>query len=92
MARARLSPREREVAALVAQGRSNREIGAALVIATRTIDTHVGHIPTKLNLRTRAQMVVLVTEHDSPTGPLEPSPPHAQHPHKHRRAWTCVPC
>jgi len=57
-----LSPREREVAVLVAQGRSNREIGSALVIAARTADTHVGHILTKLNLHTRAQIAGWVVE------------------------------
>jgi non-specific serine/threonine protein kinase len=60
---ARLSPREREVAALVAEGRSNGEIGAALVIAARTADTHVGHILSKLGLHKRAQIAVWVVEH-----------------------------
>jgi non-specific serine/threonine protein kinase len=64
---ARLSPREREVAVLVAQGHSNAEIGAALVIATRTADTHVGHILTKLGLHTRAQIAAWVVEHGKDT-------------------------
>jgi non-specific serine/threonine protein kinase len=62
-ATALLSPREREVAALVAQGRSNREIGAALTITARTADTHVGHILTKLDVHTRAQIAAWVVEH-----------------------------
>jgi DNA-binding NarL/FixJ family response regulator len=65
---ARLTSREREVAALVAQRRSNREIGAALVIASRTADSHVGHILTKLNLHTRAQIAAWVVEHGAATG------------------------
>jgi non-specific serine/threonine protein kinase len=60
---ARLSPRERQVAALVAEGRSNGEIGAALVIAARTADTHVGHILSKLGLHRRAQIAAWVVEH-----------------------------
>jgi DNA-binding NarL/FixJ family response regulator len=59
----RLSPREREVAALIAEGRSNGEIAAALVIAARTADTHVGHILTKLGLHNRAQIAAWVVEH-----------------------------
>ena len=60
---ARLSPREREVAGLVAEGRSNGEIGTALVIAARTADTHVGHILSKLGLHTRAQIAAWIVEH-----------------------------
>ena len=51
-----LSPREREVAALIARGLTNRDIAAALVIAERTADTHVQHILNKLGFRARAQV------------------------------------
>ena len=68
----RLSPREREVAVLVAEGRSNGEIGAALVIATRTADTHVGHILSKLGLHTRAQIAAWVVEHGLASQAAEP--------------------
>jgi non-specific serine/threonine protein kinase len=60
---ARLSPREREVAVLIAEGRSNAEIGTVLVIAARTADTHVGHILNKLGLHTSAQIAAWVVEH-----------------------------
>ena len=53
-----LSPREREVAALIARGLSNREIGAALSISEKTAANHVEHIMTKLDLRSRAQVAV----------------------------------
>jgi predicted ATPase/DNA-binding CsgD family transcriptional regulator len=59
-----LSPREREVAALVARGLTNREIAAELVIAERTADTHVSHVLGKLGLKTRSQIAVWVAEHD----------------------------
>jgi predicted ATPase/DNA-binding CsgD family transcriptional regulator len=62
---ASLSSRECQVAALVAQGHSNREIGAALVITARTADTHVGHILAKLNMHTRAQIAAWVAEQGS---------------------------
>jgi non-specific serine/threonine protein kinase len=51
-----LSPREAEVAALVAQGRSNREIAAALVIAESTADRHLANIFNKLGLHSRAEL------------------------------------
>lgn len=52
----RLSPREREIAAQVAAGRSNREIAAALVVSERTVETHVQNILTKLEFHARAQI------------------------------------
>jgi predicted ATPase/DNA-binding CsgD family transcriptional regulator len=53
---ARLTPREREVAALIARGLSNREIAARLVISVRTAETHVQHIMAKLGLTARTQI------------------------------------
>lgn len=55
-----LSPREREVADLVAEGLSNREIAAALVLSERTAQNHVQHILTKLGFAKRAQIAVWV--------------------------------
>jgi DNA-binding CsgD family transcriptional regulator len=59
-----LSPREREVAGLVARGLTNREIAAELVIAERTADTHVSNVLGKLRLKTRSQIAVWVAERD----------------------------
>jgi DNA-binding CsgD family transcriptional regulator len=55
-----LTPREREIAVLIAQGRTSREIAQALVITERTADTHADHIRTKLGLRSRAEIGVWV--------------------------------
>ena len=52
----RLTRREQDVAALVAQGMSNSQIAAALVISVRTVETHVQHIMDKLGCGTRAQI------------------------------------
>jgi DNA-binding CsgD family transcriptional regulator/tetratricopeptide (TPR) repeat protein len=51
-----LTERERAVAALIAQGRSNREIAEALVVSERTITTHISNIFTKLGFTSRAQV------------------------------------
>lgn len=56
-----LSAREMEVALLVAEGRTNREIAAALTIAPKTAAAHVEHIRTKLGVSRRAQIATWVT-------------------------------
>lgn len=57
-----LTEREREVAILVAQGKTNREIAAALVLTERTIKAHVGNILGKLGLSSRTQIVAWAIE------------------------------
>ncbi len=51
-----LTARERDVATLIAGGRSNRAIADTLVVSERTIETHVSHILAKLDFRSRAQI------------------------------------
>jgi DNA-binding CsgD family transcriptional regulator len=50
-----LTPRERQVLALVARGATNREIGAALYMAEKTASVHVSRILSKLDVRSRTQ-------------------------------------
>lgn len=54
--RAGLTRRELEVVRLVAVGRTNREIGQALFLSARTVETHVGNVLTKLDCRKRTEV------------------------------------
>jgi DNA-binding NarL/FixJ family response regulator len=58
----RLTPREREVLALVGRGRSNAEIAERLVVSPLTAKTHVARLFSKLQARDRAQLVVAAYE------------------------------
>ena len=51
-----LSSRELEVAELVAQGLTNREIAQRLIISARTVESHVEHINAKLGFARRARI------------------------------------
>jgi DNA-binding NarL/FixJ family response regulator len=59
---AELTPREREVLVLVAEGLSNDEIGERLFLSPLTVKTHVLRTATKLGARDRAQLVVVAYE------------------------------
>lgn len=61
-----LTPREREVAALVALGLTNREIATRLFLSERTAQNHVQHILTKLGLRNRGQIAVRFAQMSGP--------------------------
>jgi DNA-binding NarL/FixJ family response regulator len=64
-----LSAREREVLAMIGAGRSNTEIAEALVISMATVKTHVRHVFAKLDLRDRAQAVVVARDAGLSAGP-----------------------
>jgi DNA-binding NarL/FixJ family response regulator len=69
-----LTRREREIAGLVAQGLSNRDIASTLVISQRTAETHVEHILTKLGFTSRAQIAAWVVERQQPAVEWHPNP------------------
>ncbi len=67
----RLTEREREIVALVAEGLSNQEIADRLFVSFSTAKTHVSHVLTKLDLRDRIHIVIYAYEH----GLVEPADP-----------------
>ena len=69
---ASLSPREREVGQLIADGLTNREIANALSISEKTVGSHIDHIMTKLGLRSRTRIAVWAVDN----GLRRPRPSH----------------
>ncbi len=61
-----LTRREREIAGLLAQGLTNKEIASRLVISQRTAETHVDHILSKLGMTSRGQVATWVVEQQAP--------------------------
>jgi len=52
-----LSPREREIVQLLAEGKSNNEVAEVLYISVKTVETHRAHIMEKLSLHSIAELV-----------------------------------
>lgn len=68
----RLSPREHEVVRLVADGRTNDEIGAELRIAAKTVETHLARLFERLDVASRTELAMRAMREgwlDVPTGP-----------------------
>jgi DNA-binding NarL/FixJ family response regulator len=64
-----LTRRESEITQLIATGLTNRQIAERLVIAQRTVDTHVGHILAKLGCSNRSQAAALIGARRPPAIP-----------------------
>jgi len=58
-----LTPREREILDLVAQGKTNREIAMDLTLSERTVKTHISNILSKLQLHDRTQAALYAARH-----------------------------
>jgi len=55
-----LTAREWRIAAMIANGSTNREIAEALTISPKTIEAHLSHIYRKASVRSRSQLAVLI--------------------------------
>ncbi|MEU8874112.1 LuxR C-terminal-related transcriptional regulator [Streptomyces javensis] len=69
-----LSRRERDVAELVMEGLTNRQIAARMHVSVRTVETHIRHIRTTLGLRSRAHIAAWVAQRQ-PKPPARLAPP-----------------
>jgi DNA-binding CsgD family transcriptional regulator len=63
-----LTPAERRVAALVVEGRTNREVAAALFLGERTVETHLTHVYAKLGIRSRGELALGLARHEQGSG------------------------
>jgi DNA-binding CsgD family transcriptional regulator len=57
-----LTPQELQVAMLVAEGKTNREVGAQLFLSPKTIEWHLGHVYRKLGIGSRAELARMVAQ------------------------------
>ena len=55
---ATLTPVEQRIAALVADGQTNREVAAGLFLSVRTVESHLGRIYRKLGVRSRTELAL----------------------------------
>jgi DNA-binding CsgD family transcriptional regulator len=60
-----LTAAERRVAVLVAEGRTNREVAAALFLGERTVASHLTHIYTKLGVRSRTELALRLSDEEA---------------------------
>jgi DNA-binding NarL/FixJ family response regulator len=66
--RGRLTPRQREVVRLIAEGRTMKEVAASLGLSPRTVETHKYQIMEALSLQTTAELIRYAIEHGLTTG------------------------
>jgi len=60
---ASLTPRQREILQLLAEGRSAKEIGATLAVSARTVEFHKYQMMEKLNLHTNTELIQFAIKH-----------------------------
>jgi DNA-binding CsgD family transcriptional regulator/N-acetylneuraminic acid mutarotase len=69
-----LSSREKEILQLIAQGKSNKEIAADLVISVNTVKVHISNIFQKFGVASRSEAIVYALEHGLIEGPRQEAP------------------
>ncbi|MEU6144543.1 response regulator transcription factor [Streptomyces sp. NPDC047081] len=68
-----LSPREREILALIGDGLTNREIGKRLYLSEKTVKNHISRLLAKLGVQRRVQAAVLATHLEQPEPEARPA-------------------
>ncbi len=71
----KLTPREKEILALVAQGHTNQEIAEQLSVSISTVQTHRAHVMEKLNLNRRSELINYAIRIGLLRGPADPTAP-----------------
>jgi DNA-binding NarL/FixJ family response regulator len=77
--RTALSPREKDILALVADGRSNKEIATILALAENTVKNHLKNVLARLHLTNRVQAAVFALDHDTQIVPKGAAPGPIRH-------------
>ncbi|MGH3084566.1 MAG: helix-turn-helix domain-containing protein, partial [Gaiellaceae bacterium] len=65
----KLTPQELQVALQVAEGRTNRDVAAALFLSPKTVEFHLTRVYRKLNIHSRAELVRLFSSERAPETP-----------------------
>jgi DNA-binding CsgD family transcriptional regulator len=63
-----LTPQELQIAAHVAEGKTNKEVGAALFLSHKTVESHLAHVYRKLGIHSRAELIRLFASGEGPAG------------------------
>ena len=66
-----LTATERRIAALVADGRTNKEVAAALFLSARTVEAHLRQVYRKLGVRSRTELARVALDSDEGTEPVK---------------------
>lgn len=88
--RAALSRREQEVAALVAEGLTNRAIAERMFISERTVDGHLEHIREKLGVSSRAQVATWFVAQPPPGAAAAVAPPSSRPRRRRSNVWLAI--
>jgi len=67
-AREQLTPQELQIARLVAEGKTNRDVAATLFVTPKTVEFHLTRVYRKLRIRSRSQLVRRLAENASDSG------------------------
>jgi DNA-binding CsgD family transcriptional regulator len=62
----KLTPQELQISLLVAEGKTNRDVGAALFLSPKTVEYHLTHVYRKLDLHSRAELIRLFSGESAP--------------------------